>query len=47
MIKLIAEAVICIALMMVDAFAVKSKYEERAAISMICMSLAIVVADLM
>lgn len=47
MIKLIAEAVICIVLMMVNMFAVKSKYDERAAISMICMCLAIVVADLM
>lgn len=43
----IAEAVICIVLMMVNAFAVKSKYEERADISMLCMSLAIIVADLM
>lgn len=45
--RLIAEAVICIALMMVNAFAVKSKYEERVAVSMMCMSLAIIVADLM
>lgn len=43
----IVEAVICIALMTVNRVAVMSKYEERAAISMICMALAIVVADLM
>lgn len=45
--RLIAEAIICIVLMMVNRFVVGSRYEERAAISMICMCLAIVVADLM
>ena len=45
--RLIAEAVICIALLLVNRFVVGSKHEERIAISMICMCLAIVVADLM
>lgn len=45
--RLIAEAVICIVLMIINRVAVMSKYEERAAISMICMAMAIVVADLM
>ena len=45
--RLIAEAIICIVLMMVNRFVVGSRYEERTVLSMICMCLAIVVADLM
>lgn len=45
--KLIAEAIICVVLMTVNRVAVMSKYEERVTVSMICMALAIVVADLM
>ena len=45
--RLIAEAVICIVLMIINVNAVKSKYEDRVGVSMMCMSLAIIVADLM
>ncbi len=45
--RLIAEAVICIVLMIVNRVAVMSKYDERVTVSMICMALAIIVADLM
>jgi hypothetical protein len=45
--RTIAEMVICIALLLVNRFVVGSRHEERVIISMICMGLAIIVADLM
>lgn len=43
----IAEMVICIVLLLVNRVVVGSMHEERGFISMMCMSLAIVVADMM
>lgn len=47
MVKMFAETMICIALLLVNRLVVGSRHEEREAISMICMCLAILVADLM